>query len=111
RDGVLAALRARRTYATNGARIFLDVSLAGKPMGSTIVSSDVVQTLKMRVIGTAEIAEIDVIRTGKVERAAGDGPDLTVAYPLPKLKAGEYVYVRVIQKDGGLAWSSPFFIE
>ena len=27
------------------------------------------------------------------------------------LVAGEFVYVRVVQRDGGTAWSSPIFIE
>jgi hypothetical protein len=30
---------------------------------------------------------------------------------LRDLRAGEYVYVRVVQADGGAAWSSPFFVE
>jgi hypothetical protein len=25
------------------------------------------------------------------------------------LKPGEHLYVRVVQNDGGLAWSSPFY--
>ena len=30
---------------------------------------------------------------------------------LPELGAGEALYVRVLQRDGGAAWSSPFFFE
>ncbi|MFM7299133.1 MAG: hypothetical protein ACKO4Q_18155, partial [Planctomycetota bacterium] len=30
---------------------------------------------------------------------------------LGPLQSGEFVYVRVIQLDGGMAWSSPIFIE
>ena len=36
REGVLAALRARRVYATNGPRILLRAALGGHPMGSSI---------------------------------------------------------------------------
>ena len=27
------------------------------------------------------------------------------------LERGDYLYVRVQQRDGGLAWSSPFFVD
>ena len=36
REGVLRALRARRVYATNGARIVLRVALGGAPMGGVV---------------------------------------------------------------------------
>jgi hypothetical protein len=28
---------------------------------------------------------------------------------IPTLAPGEYLYVRVVQRNGGAAWSSPFF--
>jgi hypothetical protein len=31
--------------------------------------------------------------------------------PLEGLQAGEYVYLRILQEDGSLAWTSPFFVE
>ena len=31
--------------------------------------------------------------------------------PLEDLQAGEYVYLRILQEDGSLAWTSPFFVE
>jgi len=111
REGVLEALRARRAYATNGARIILRLQLGGAPMGAT-VAAGTGGTLAVRVIGTAPIAALELIRSGKIverttptERAAGWD------VPLPPLAAGEYVYVRVTQTDGGLAWSSPIFAE
>ena len=30
---------------------------------------------------------------------------------VPELRAGEFLYVRVVQANGGAAWSSPWFIE
>jgi hypothetical protein len=30
---------------------------------------------------------------------------------IPRLQPGEFHYIRVIQKDGGVAWSSPIFVD
>ena len=34
---------------------------------------------------------------------------LTVA--LPEFRPGGYLYLRVVQTDGGAAWTSPFFFD
>ena len=110
RQGVLDALRARRAYATNGARIFLQVMWNGRPMGATIGPGT--GTLTVRAVGTAAITGTDVIRSGgSMERVTGGGTDVSFQVDVPELQAGEYLYVRVVQDDGGAAWSSPFFVE
>ena len=99
RDGVLEALASRRVYATNGPRIWLRFWLDDAP--------------RFAVAGTAPIERVDVIRSGSVvtslpgagRREWGEG--LT----LDGLVSGEYVYIRVVQEDGGVAWSSPVFID
>jgi len=35
--------------------------------------------------------------------------DVSYATRIPRLETGEYIYARVVQRDGGLAWSSPVF--
>jgi hypothetical protein len=54
-----------------------------------------------------------VIRSGGIVASSpGDGRhELTLTTDLEDLKAGEYVYARVVQEDGGAAWSSPVFVE
>jgi hypothetical protein len=117
REGVREALLARRTYATNGPRIYLSVALDGMPMGSTLSHAKwppgAPPKLAVLAIGVADLDRIDVVRSGRVERAApGEGRRrIGLSLPLPELRAGEYVYVRAVQTDGGAAWSSPFFIE
>jgi hypothetical protein len=111
REGVLEALRARRAYATNGARIILRLQLEGAPMGATIAAGTG-GPLAVRVTGTAPIAALELIRSGAVvERTTPNQRAAGWDVPLPPLAAGEYVYVRVVQADGGLAWSSPIFAE
>ena len=115
RDGVYTALRARRTYATNGRRIILRAALDAHGMGSDVPPTAPGETalLYVRAIGTAPIAGIDVIRSGEIV-AARDGEeawDLATTFELEDLRAEEYVYVRVIQIDQETAWSSPFFVQ
>jgi hypothetical protein len=115
RDGVYRALRTRRAYATNGPRIILRVALAGLPMGSELEAPPAGEPvdLYVRVIAGAPLDRIDVIRGGQIEQSlAGEGVlDYEATFELQDLTAGDYVYVRVIQQDGGAAWSSPFFVN
>ncbi|MAJ60217.1 MAG: hypothetical protein CL936_08860 [Deltaproteobacteria bacterium] len=116
REGVLESLRARRTYATDGARIWLDVRLDGEPMGSILEPSPdgapATQTLQIEVAGTAPIERIDLIRSGQIAQIDAEGQeDLQISRKIPRLGRGEYHYVRVIQRDGRTAWSSPIFAQ
>lgn len=111
RDSVYAALRARHVYATNGPRIYLHVTLNGAEMGSVVPAGDA--RLSVFVVGEGPIERIDVIRgSDVVHRVPGEGRGrIGFAEPLAGLHGGETVYVRAVQRDGGTAWSSPFFVE
>jgi hypothetical protein len=114
REAVLAALRARACYATNGPRIVLEVSLAGRPMGSAVPAGDA--ALRLRVLAPGTLDRIEVIRGAAVVFTARPRPgeelrETTLEHPLAELRPGEFVYVRAVQRDGGAAWSSPFFID
>ena len=65
RDAIWGALVERVTYATSGARILLDATLNGFPMGSTQSDSDE-RRVSGRVSGTAAIDHIDLIKNGLV---------------------------------------------
>ncbi len=112
REGVLAALRARRVYATNGPRIVLHATLDGAPMGA-VVAARPSSTLEVLVVGTGAIARIDLVRSGKGARTfEGKGSnEMRLSDRVTGLAAGEYLYVRAVQEDGGAAWSSPFFVD
>lgn len=112
RASVLAALRARRSYATNGPRILLRVRLDGQPMGSVHVARPE-HRLEIEVAGSDGIEAIDVILGGEVVASFSGNGDLVleVETTLREPPPGGYVYVRIRQQDGGAAWSSPFFFE
>jgi hypothetical protein len=114
REGVLAALRARRCYATNGPRIWLRFALDGRPMGSMLsVTSSPTQEIDVVAIATAPIERIDLVRSGaEVESLEGEGRRVwSEQIEIPRLERGEYLYLRVLQEDGGAAWSSPIYAE
>ena len=116
RDGVLRALRERRVYATNGARIVLRVALGGAPMGGVLPIARGErrrETLFVHVTGSAPLERVEVVRSGAlVDGLALEGQlEAALASELADLGAGEYVYVRVAQTDGGAAWSSPIFVQ
>ena len=115
REGVLRALRERRAYATNGARIVLRVALGGTPIGGVVpiaANAKLRETLFVRVVGSAPLERLEVVRSGAVvDGIALEGRlEATLASDIADLASGEWVYVRVAQSDGGAAWSSPIFI-
>ena len=132
REAVYEALKARRTYATSGPRIILRTSFAGYRMGEDVplVRGDGAgedgglharggpvpgipdDTLVARLVTEAPIERVDLVRSGTVESFLCDegARECTFALTLTELAVGEYIYLRVVQEDGGLAWSSPFFL-
>ena len=121
RESVAAALRARRTFATNGPRILLRTSLGGHRMGETVSVVDLARAaaaqedleLVAQVIAPGPIARIDVIHNRDVVQTLdGEGRrEILTRWAVPPLDSGDFVYVRAVQQDGGTAWSSPWFIE
>ncbi|MDA1066151.1 MAG: DUF3604 domain-containing protein [Verrucomicrobia bacterium] len=61
RDGIFDAMKSLQAYATSGDKIILDVSINGVGMGKRIPFSED-RTIKGRVIGTAPIGSITVIK-------------------------------------------------
>lgn len=112
RAAILDALRARRCYATSGAKILLDVrastdTVTDASMGSAL---DAVRaTFRVIAHGTAPIRALRLIGRDGVTLAcvAGQGPDATLEAEV----SGPFAYARVEQEDGELAWSSPVFLR
>ncbi len=111
RESVLEAMRARRVYATNGERILLRASLSGHRMGSTLEEGGTYE-LRVHVVGTGPLSAVDVIHSGELYSIDCGGEQEVILPTLAaELEAGDYLYVRVRQENGGLAWSSPFYVD
>ena len=114
RESILSSLRARRVYATNGPRIWLRFALDGRPMGSTsIEASAPEQQLDVAVATLEPIDRVELIRSGgQIDRLPAPGVrEWSMQQRIPRLEAGEYIYLRVVQVDGGAAWSSPIYAQ
>lgn len=107
REAILDAIRERRCYATSGARILLDLRANGAPMGSEL-RVDGPADVRAVVHGTAPIERLELVgRRGPVATVAGDGDRAEIAAAVED----EFVYARVTQTDGEMAWSSPIFFD
>jgi len=122
REAVFAAIRERRCYATTGVRALLDFSVNGHIMGQELradEAGEAVRRIAVRAAGTAEILRAVIVRNGEdVHTCAGDGRLLDFVWddaaPLAKVTTAEgwvYYYVRLVQADGNIAWSSPVWID
>ncbi len=116
RESLLEAMRARRTFATNGIRPFLTVTIDETTMGGSLSSGAESHTLRVHYEATAPIVRVDLVRSGRVAslEAPEDRPygqSLRLVRTIPGLAPGEFHYVRILQEDGGAAWSSPIFAD
>lgn len=114
RTNVLDTLRRRHTFATNGIRPFFSVTIDETPMGETRIADATERepTLLVRYEGTAPVERVELVRNGRRAIIEGDGTaHFALERTIPSLSPGDFHYVRVIQTDGGIAWSSPIFVD
>lgn len=107
RASVLEALRNRRCYATSGVKIALDVAVNGAPMGSFLAGRAPL-SVDARCVGVGELERVDLVGPDSVLASfACEGREASVQATVD----ARFVYVRVVQRDGEMAWSSPVFRE
>jgi hypothetical protein len=116
REAVLAALRQRRVYATNGPRILLRMGLGGHRMGSIVPappSGVLTDDLFVHVVAEAPLARVELIRSGELvngEIFEKGELQAMLKFRITDLTPDEYVYVRAVQENYGMAWSSPIWV-
>lgn len=128
RASLFEALQARSCYATTGERIILNFNIVDHPMGSEI-DTKTLSGLKFNryisgfCVGTGPLKEVSIIRNGKVWKQLpvnGDRLDIeiddlddldSIILTPPNKPSFVYYYLRVVQADGHIAWSSPIWIE
>jgi len=109
RAGVLDAIDARRTYATSGVPIFLDVRADGSaPMGSVIEGGTGPVPIAITAASAVPISEIALVGPGGILARAEPG---ACEARLETSTEAPWSYARVVQEDGEMAWSSPIFVS
>lgn len=113
REAILDAIRARHTYGTTAARILLEVRVNGHLMGDKIPPANGKPVeVKIRVRCPGDIDRIEVCRNNKfvyTKQPETRRTDLTFVDTAP-IDGYSYYYVRVMQKDKEIAWSSPVWL-
>ena len=106
RGAIFDALKSRRCYATSGAKILLDFRVGGQPMGSELDARGPT-LVQAEAVGEGDLASLELVtEAGVVARADASGLEGT----LEATVSGRYVYLRVTQRDGEMAWASPVFL-
>ncbi|MEN9655075.1 MAG: hypothetical protein RL235_1187 [Chlamydiota bacterium] len=129
RASLFEALQARSCYATTGERIILGLQIAGQGIGSELDTKsrpglEFNRHIIGYAIGTSPLEEIALIRNGKViqrfqggeekvEFTIDDQESLSqlALEPSEAKPPFAYYYLRVMQKDGHIGWSSPIWID
>ena len=107
RDAIMEAIRTRRCYATSGVPILLDFQVDGAPMGSELNITGPVRATA-EAFGTDVIEKLELVGPrGVIEVVEGDSKAAHIEANVD----APYVYARVTQRDGEMAWSSPVFLD
>ncbi len=110
RKGVIEAIRDRRTYAATD-NILLEFWMGDHFMGDD-VRADSLPELRVKVIGTAPIKKISLIRNQQYidEREPSSREASYTFRDNQPLTGSSFYYIRVEQTDGQMAWASPIWI-
>jgi hypothetical protein len=110
RDAIFDAIKRRRTYGATD-NIVLDYRMGDHFMGEEFTSAKIPQ-LQVRVIGTAPVARVEIVKNEKVVfTATPRRKDVDLTYQDEDRSSGSsYYYVRVLQEDRAVAWGSPIWV-
>jgi hypothetical protein len=115
RQAVLAALRARRVYATSGCRAILRFHSGPVAMGGAIKADKLSApvTLDIALVGDAPIESLTIIKSNRDAAVIkGEGMVMALSWTdTDTARPGDYYYLRVMQADSCQIWSSPIWIE
>lgn len=111
REGVFQAIRQRHTYAATD-NIIVDFRVGDAFMGDEIVVGGEIPTVRAKILGTDLVDEVTLIRNNEV---------IYTAHPATEEFEFEYTdreavhkdnfyYVRAVQTNREIAWSSPIWV-
>jgi hypothetical protein len=111
REGILDAIRRRHTYGATD-NIILDVRMGAHFMGDEFPLASPAP-IRVRARGTRAVARVDVIKDNAViYTTEPKSADVDFSFLDKGSIAGRhFYYVRLMQVDGMIAWSSPFFVN
>lgn len=113
RESLFEALRSRRCYATSGVPLLMDLNVNGSPMGASIRATSTID-VDVMVDGQASLRRAELVRSnGEALRLPMRGSRVRTSLAMQTPKDGRmmFLYLRVEQIDGEVAWSSPVWVS
>ena len=120
RTAILEALRERRSFGTSGQRILLDWRAADAEAGQVSPSTTGPVIFEATAHGTGPLDRLEIVRgwagapvplSAVAAFPANGREDVEVAWQEPNRLQDAFYYLRVFQRDGGRAWSSPIWVN
>ncbi|MCE2452156.1 MAG: DUF3604 domain-containing protein [Nitrospinae bacterium] len=115
REGIFKALWERRCYGTTGARIILEFFLNDAPMGSEIkLDESAKRKLMIQAEACSPVHKVVIIKNAREIHVAEPGRESVSVEWIDQSgreRESDYYYVRLIQDDGEMAWSSPIWVD
>jgi len=118
RAGLYEAMWQRHTYGTTGARIIIDFKVNGSLMGSEIRADKGNPPLIYYMVkGTAPVQKIEIWKYSKskgYEAFNFEGKGMLSAesqFSDNEFGQDSFYFMKVVQEDGNLAWSSPVWVQ
>ena len=115
REGLMDAIRKRHSYAATD-NIILDFRV--RTGGAEAIMGDILDSPReprfiVTAVGTGVIKQVDMIKNKRfVYTSRPASRNVSFEYSDPDLAPGEsWYYIRVLQEDGQLAWSSPIWLR
>jgi hypothetical protein len=115
REQIVESMRKRHAYAATDNIIvdFRAVDSSGREyfMGDALAAK-AAPRLKVKIVGTGPLDQVEIIKDGKFifrSEPGGSQADFTYVDNTPGKRAS-YYYVRAMQRDRNLAWSSPIWV-
>ena len=115
KEEIFSALKDRRVFATSGTKIQVNFKINDKWMGSEINITNPPE-INLEVLGSSKLHYAILVRDNKnllyLGKDLTEGRGARIKYVDKDLTAGEHwYYVRVIQDNGEMAWSSPIWVN
>jgi hypothetical protein len=115
REGIIEAIRARRTYSTWDRNLRLEFTLDGEDMGADVSRAAGALPCVVNVSDPdagESITRIDAVVDGEVAATATpNAAEYKWTTPISLKPGRHYVYVRVTQAHGAYTWSSPIWVQ
>ncbi|MFO7612299.1 MAG: DUF3604 domain-containing protein, partial [Clostridia bacterium] len=112
REAIWNALEKRHTYATSGHRAYLDLVVNGCSYGDEADEAEIYDIF-MEYKGTDSIFSVSLVSGKYIMRTfMPDSDEFKVRISVPAAETGgDFIYMKVLQRDGGFAISSPVYIK